>query len=248
MKKNRKTFYLVALIVLILVSSASVQGMWTNYTSRNSINDIAVEGDYIWCATDGGVVRWDRKDGTYVKYFSGDILSCRHITAAAVDANNVKWFGTYRGVSSFDGVTWTIYSTTNGLANNHVYAVAVDADNVKWFGTDEGVSSFAERTVLVENPCDMPVIIDIIGNFPNPFNHFTTIELSLDTEGFVTLDIFNISGQKVITLFAENLTAGVHSVNWNGRDASGSTVSSGIYFCRLIMGDYVKAHRMVLVK
>ena len=94
----------------------------------------------------------------------------------------------------------------------------------------------------------MPAVMDIRGNFPNPFNPFTTIEFSLDSGGFVTLDIFNISGQKIKTLFAENLPAGVHSLIWDGRDANGSTVSSGIYFSRLIMGDCVAAHRMVLVK
>ncbi|HDY88397.1 MAG TPA: T9SS type A sorting domain-containing protein, partial [bacterium] len=140
------------------------------------------------------------------------------------------------------------YTTEDGLADNYVWSIAIDADNVKWFGTDGGVSSFDEGAVSVENTRDMPAVIDIRGNFPNPFNPFTTIEFSLDAEGFITLDIFNISGQKINTLFVENLPAGFHSVRWDGRDANGSAVSSGIYFFRLIMGDYAAAHRMVLVR
>ena len=110
------------------------------------------------------------------------------------------------------------------------------------------MSNFDGRTVSVENHQDIPAAMNIRGNFPNPFNPSTTIEFSLENNGFVTLDIFNISGQKVNTLFAKNLTAGVHSVIWDGRDANGSVVSSGIYFCKLIMGDNQAVQRMVFVK
>ena len=130
-----------------------------------------------------------------------------------------------------------------------MFSIAVDADNVKWFGTwNSGVSSFDDNIVSVKNSQDIPAVINIPGNYPNPFNPFTSIEFSLDNNGFVTLDIFNITGQKVNTLFAKNLPAGSHYVVWNGSDANGSVVSSGIYFCRLIMGGSVAVHRMVLVK
>jgi len=428
MKKNIKTFCFSALTILILVFSASAEGTWTNYTNGNYIRDIAVEGDYIWCATIGGVVRWNRRDGTYIKYTTVDGLANNYVIAAAIDADNVKWFGTdgggvssydgttwttfttgdglvsnfvysiavdadnvkwfgtfdkrsgrgsgvssfdgttwktYKtytpefglalasnsvwaiavdadnvkwfgtfdsGVSSFDGTTWTTYTTEDGLAHNWVRTIAIDADNVKWFGTLGGVSSFdgtiftsyteedglayndvravasdfynvkwfgmdgggvssfdgtkwttyttedglADNEVLaiavdddnvkwfgtysggvssfdkgafsVENLRDIPAVMDIRGNFPNPFNPSTTIEFSLDTKGFVKLDICNITGQKINTLFAKNLPAGTHSVVWNGSDAIGSTVSSGIYFCRLVMDDFIAVHRMVLVK
>ena len=188
-------------------------------------------------------------EGTWTTYTTEDGLANNWVWSIAVDADNVKWFGTQgSGVSSFDGTTWTTYTKDDGLTNNDVYSIAVDADNVKWFGTLYGVSSFDKGAISVENTQDMPAVMDIRGNFPNPFNPFTTIEFLLNNDGFVTLDMFNISGQKVNTLFAKYLPAGVHSVIWDGRDANGSVVSSGIYFCRLINGDNTSVHRMLLVK
>jgi len=95
---------------------------------------------------------------------------------------------------------------------------------------------------------NIPTVLNIIGNFPNPFNPFTSIEFSLGTDGFVTLDIYNISGQKINTLLAKNLTRGVHTVIWNGKDANHSAVSTGSYFCRLKMGNSIATHKMDLVR
>ena len=225
---------------------------WKTYTTEDGlashgVSSIGVDADNVkWFGMWNSVSSFDGT--TWTTYTERDGLADNSIHAIAVDADNVKWFGTYGGVSSFDGTTWKTYTTVDGLTDNYVWSIAVDADNVKWFGTLGGISSFDERIVSVENPRDMLVVMDIRGNFPNPFNPFTTIEFSLDTKGFITLDIFNISGQKINTLFSENLTAGAHSVIWDGRDANGSAVSSGIYFCRLLMGDCVAAHRMVLVR
>ena len=102
MKKNIKTFCFSALTFLILVSFSSAQEKWPNYIIR----DIAVEGDYIWCATESGVVKWNKPDGTYIKYTTADGLASNWVFAIAIDADNVIYCGTWDGVSSFDGTTW----------------------------------------------------------------------------------------------------------------------------------------------
>ncbi|MEO6301991.1 MAG: two-component regulator propeller domain-containing protein, partial [Bacteroidia bacterium] len=63
--------------------------------------------------------------------------------AFEIDAAGNKWFATNMGVSKFDGVNWTVYTTANGLANNIVSALAIDQNNNFWFGTwGGGVSRF----------------------------------------------------------------------------------------------------------
>ena len=150
MKKNMKIFCPVALTVFILVSSAAAQGTWTNYTNENYIYDIAIEDDYIWCVTIGGVVRWNKQGGIYTNildYTVLHVLSDNRFRSLAVDADNLKWFGSWNGgVSSFDGTTWTTYTTEDGLASNVISAVAIDADNVKWFGTNGGLTRFDGTT------------------------------------------------------------------------------------------------------
>ena len=49
--------------------------VWTIYTNGNHVYDLAIEGDYLWAATDGGVVRWDVRDGAYIKYTGSDGLA-----------------------------------------------------------------------------------------------------------------------------------------------------------------------------
>ena len=87
-----------------------------------------------------------------------------------------------------------------------------------------------------------------LSNYPNPFNPSTTINYSLKENSKVSLNIYNIKGQKVKTLVNEVLPAGDHSVIWHSRDDNGKHVSSGIYFYKLNAGDHQKVKKMVLLK
>ncbi|MCK4655323.1 MAG: T9SS type A sorting domain-containing protein, partial [Candidatus Cloacimonetes bacterium] len=64
----------------------------------------------------------------------------------------------------------------------------------------------------------------------------------------VTLEIYNLKGQKVKTLVNETIPAGEHSVVWNGKDDSGKTVASGIYLCKMRNGKYSAMIKMILMK
>jgi len=86
-----------------------------------------------------------------------------------------------------------------------------------------------------------------VKNFPNPFNPSTTISLSLPQASAWNVDIFNIAGQRVRS-FSGNNAAGIVDIIWDGTDAKGSTVSSGIYFYRATAGEFSKTRRMVLLK
>ncbi len=85
-------------------------------------------------------------------------------------------------------------------------------------------------------------------NYPNPFNAGTQIRFSLPEDCQLTLEIFNILGQKVFALAQGFHRAGVHRVRWAGEDAGGSVVASGIYFCRLRAGQFSGTKRMVLLR
>ncbi|MBN2031460.1 T9SS type A sorting domain-containing protein, partial [bacterium] len=64
----------------------------------------------------------------------------------------------------------------------------------------------------------------------------------------VTLEIYNILGEKVMTLIDEQMQAGYHSALWDGRDSLGRMVSGGIYICRIQAGNYQQTMRMLLMK
>ncbi|MEL6823147.1 MAG: FlgD immunoglobulin-like domain containing protein, partial [Calditrichota bacterium] len=85
-------------------------------------------------------------------------------------------------------------------------------------------------------------------NYPNPFNPTTTIRFRIPEDARVKLEVFNLLGQKVATLVDDLRSAGVSTVNWNGRNAGGAQVSSGIYFYRLEAGSLVQTRQMLLIK
>jgi hypothetical protein len=85
-------------------------------------------------------------------------------------------------------------------------------------------------------------------NYPNPFNPTTEIDFGLPKATFVTLKIYNIVGQEVITLIDKSLSAGTYRVRWDGVDGSGRSVSSGVYFYRIRAGDHTQTKRMLLLK
>jgi hypothetical protein len=97
-------------------------------------------------------------------------------------------------------------------------------------------------SVYEDNP-NLPVELLVSQNYPNPFNAQTTIQYSLPTQSLVSIDIFDLLGQKLGTLFEGFKPAGDHQAVW---DASGQ--SSGIYFYRIKAGDKVETKRMTLMK
>jgi hypothetical protein len=98
----------------------------------------------------------------------------------------------------------------------------------------------------------LPTVTELNGNYPNPFNPTTNIKFSLKADSKVTLNIYNIRGQKVKTLINDNMEAGYHTIVWNGRDDSGKSVSSGVYFNNFGSiaedGDYTSVKKMILLK
>ncbi|MDO9578574.1 MAG: FlgD immunoglobulin-like domain containing protein [Candidatus Cloacimonadales bacterium] len=84
-------------------------------------------------------------------------------------------------------------------------------------------------------------------NYPNPFNPSTTISFSIPEVSNVKLSVFNIKGQKVKQIVSEQLSAGQHSINWNGDDESGKAVSSGIYYYKLDVNGKTEAVKKCLL-
>ena len=84
--------------------------------------------------------------------------------------------------------------------------------------------------------------------FPNPFNIMTTIKFNLARTEQVTIKIYNTLGQEVRTLANKILLAGEHSISWDGRDNFGSTVSSGVYLARSVIGKQSFSKKLVLMK
>ncbi|MDD5718068.1 MAG: FlgD immunoglobulin-like domain containing protein [Candidatus Krumholzibacteria bacterium] len=85
-------------------------------------------------------------------------------------------------------------------------------------------------------------------NFPNPFNPSTTIDYSVGAESTVSITLYNLKGQKIRTLVHESRPPGRYTAIWDGKGDSGRTVASGVYFCRLQIGDFQDVGKMLMLK
>ena len=100
----------------------------------------------------------------------------------------------------------------------------------------------------VASDYELPREFALYQNYPNPFNPQTSIRYDLPKDAYVTLEIYDILGSLVNRLVETNVEAGKHTVIWNGLDNYGTQVSSGVYMYRISAGDYVKTHKMILMK
>jgi hypothetical protein len=85
-------------------------------------------------------------------------------------------------------------------------------------------------------------------NYPNPFNPETRINFRLKETSYTKLAVYNLEGKEVRTLASGTLTAGAHTIAWNGKDNNGVTLSSGTYIYKLQVNDFEVSRRMEFVK
>ena len=88
----------------------------------------------------------------------------------------------------------------------------------------------------------------LYNNYPNPFNPSTKISYSITNKEYVNIDIFDVSGNKVIELFNGYKSAGAYSIDWNGKNEKGIQVSAGVYLYSIEAGSFRQTKKMILLK
>lgn len=116
--------------------------------------------------------------------------------------------------------------------------------------TTEGINytptvgvSVAIETAFEHEVNALPTEFTLYQNYPNPFNPSTQIRFDIPQNGKVTLDVFNMLGQKVATLVNKDLSTGTHSVNFDA-----TNLSSGMYLYKLTSGNSTITQKMMLIK
>ncbi|MDD3103564.1 MAG: FlgD immunoglobulin-like domain containing protein, partial [Candidatus Cloacimonetes bacterium] len=140
-----------------------------------------------------------------------------------------------RTVFFFDLPDWYQFPAYDLAGNPRIYGDQVDLGAYEWQGQ-----------VGIENLLAPPTLS--MSNYPNPFNPSTTISYSVPMSGIVSLSIYNAKGQLVNTLVSEYKNKGNYQIVWHGKDKSGSTVASGLYFTRLASGGKSLTNKMLLMK
>jgi hypothetical protein len=99
-----------------------------------------------------------------------------------------------------------------------------------------------------KQPSNRPGEFRLYQNSPNPFNEGTNISFALrgHHRQRVSLEIYNVRGQKVDTLLDQHLPPGQHTLRWDGRDQYNRPFASGLYLCRLRAGQHTEIVKMML--
>ena len=115
-------------------------------------------------------------------------------------------------------------------------------------GEDTSDALFSIHTQIGTRPVPEVASFGLMQNYPNPFNPMTRIEFSLDERGLISVRIYDISGKLIRILVQETMSAGRHSVLWNGQDEHGGPVASGVYVCRFETKDKEAMRKVVLLR
>jgi hypothetical protein len=205
------------------------------------------EGDALWTRTYGGIY----SDKAYSVQTSDDN---GYIIAGYTESFGAGDEDFFLVKTNSDGDTlWT--RTYGGQVFSYALSVQ-QTDNREYvsagFTTSFGAGLADFYIVKVEgrvtdvhesDTTTLPVVFSLSQNSPNPFNATTTIPYDLKSAGDVTLEVYNLMGQKAATLIDGYMDAGKHTVNWDA-----SSYASGIYFYKLSVNDQIFTKRMTLLK
>ena len=207
----------------------------TKYGSGNSLNRLYLNGgnDNHWLqialrGTDSNGIGI----GSRVKAVAGDLVQWRDVGGGRGEScSNAPYVHLGLGSHSIMDSIYVMWSSggVDILTN-------VPAD--QRITITEGSSS-------VPNPqqSTRPATYRLYGAYPNPFNPVTTIGFALSGNAYVTLIVYNVRGQQVVTLTDGTRSAGTHWVIFDG-----SALPSGVYFCHLHAGEFSQVKKMVMLK
>jgi photosystem II stability/assembly factor-like uncharacterized protein len=142
------------------------------------------------------------------------------------------------------GLNWLLqFEEYNKIA----YSIFAFDQNNAWFSTD--YSGIYKTTNgggvigMINISQNTPNNFNLRQNYPNPFNPETKIKFDVPKASFTKLVIYDLLGREVTTLVNEELKPGTYQADWNA-----SSFSSGVYFYKIIVGDYTETKKMVLMK
>jgi hypothetical protein len=158
---------------------------------------------------------------------------------------------TFPNVTAFDWTQYTldvVVPTDLGVTaletRLHIYSTFVGTV----YFDDLTVQKVGTTTAVKGVGANVPRVFDLSNNYPNPFNPSTNIQFAVPHQGNITLAVYNVLGQHVRTLAEGDYAPGQYTVTWDGKDESGRTVTSGMYFARLETGSIALVRKMLMMK
>jgi ligand-binding sensor domain-containing protein len=230
-------------------------GDWKVFTPRNGLPDtwgncIAADSrGRAWCQLENKLCFYN--GAQWSCYTTKDNQYIENVTVMTVDTDDSVWIGLA------DGRIFHI-DVDSGLCETHHFADYTGisdmglrymdpSENIFMAGNYSTIAIYKGIKTAVSEQSTPPSLFSL-DSYPNPFNPAVTIEFTLPYPGMANLVIYDITGRTIRELLSGRVSAGVHSVLWDGCNSSGRPVSSGVYFARLTLGKKAVVRKMLLMK
>jgi len=189
-----RSFIIVFSMLFFSCSGKNISVNITQYTDPSYVTGIAKYNGFLYCATKGGLVKWDLSTKEYTIITTADGLPSNILTDVIVDGENRLWVGSREGLGMFNGNSWKIYGISNGLPSPEINDLSVDKSGILWIGTADGAASFERGSfkLLAEKGSPGRKIINCIY-----FDRGSNIWIGTEKSGiYFTMDgVWNNSGK-----------------------------------------------------
>ncbi len=179
-------------------------------------------GDEIWSYQTAGT-----------QIFSSPAITDGVVYIAGMDSN-LYAFGTELKFTYLDDL-YAQVGLNELVVTSFDAGVVVAADTVSFTVTGTGIN--------LQSSCVFDLVVA-----PNPFSSSASISFELSEAGYTSVEIFDLSGRLVSSLFDSELLQGNHSVQWDGYNKSGEEVSAGLYLCRINSGGAIETTGLCLLR
>ena len=221
---------------------------------------VASNGD-LWFGTEYGVSSHIGKSHIGKTVLTNPYLWKSYTTEIGLINNNVQvlaedssaaiWIGTTGGLSKLipADTTWVNFTVEDGLLSNNVRDIAIADDGEIWLATDAGLSRLTViPTGINDISYKQPKSFEVFPAYPNPFNMSTKIAFQVNRTEHMEISIFDISGRWVNTIINSSFMPGYYKVTWNGKNAAGNDMASGLYFVSVTSTDSKSFIKIILIK
>jgi photosystem II stability/assembly factor-like uncharacterized protein len=229
----------------ISINNGESWSSFSNGLNGYPIWSICSKDSNLFLATNGGGIYRSTNNSAWSQVNNG--LTNSSVFTLLTSGNNL-FAGTWGGgvfISTNNGTSWI--AVNDGLTTLQIWRLAISGSNL-FAGSNNYPNLFRRPlseliTNVGTNYYQIPSSITLLQNYPNPFNPSTTIAFSVPLKSFVLLKIFDALGREVSNLLSEELSAGIHSRQWNAEG-----LPSGIYFYRLQVGSFTDTKKLILLR
>jgi len=183
------------------------------------------------CLTYAGTINIETSSGTTTYNFE-------NIQTITFEKNTTETMKIHKKDGAIENieVSSNVNITFNDVTGNEIIKILNKNNETDVYNlSDIVIITFTSDSAIGDKEKKLKEIpISLLKNYPNPFNPSTNISFNINNSGFVKVGVYNKNGKLVRNLMTKQVSSGTYNLNWDGKNSSSKSVSSGFYFTKVI--------------